>query len=170
MLFGAREDRSITALWSKVGAVGAGMGGEWRREALSFPGRPSADWLLDIRLRENLPAITQPVTSSARTLWPGRCLGVRWGLHIKTRPPARAKLNSFCNCPGFLFVSPLWEHRKPCFPNPEISASGRKGYCLSRVPGLWTNSTACFVNAPQKQTNSDLSCKWHVWKIMNRSI
>lgn len=62
----------------------------------------------------------------------------------KSISPVQPRLNSFWNCPSglFFFLSPLWEHRKPHFPNPEISVSGRKGHCPSRAACLWTDPSA----------------------------
>lgn len=76
---------------------------------------------------------------------------------------AQSRLNSFRNCPGFLYLNPLWEHRKPCFPNPEISASGRKVYRLSKACVLIVHQFASLLcECALKQTSSDLPWKWHV--------
>lgn len=102
---------------------------------------------------------SRPVCTHAA--WPGLPLTIE-GTQ-KQLPPAHSRLRSFWDCPGFLYLKPLWEHRKPCFPNPEISESGRKAYRLSRASVSLGNRfdsplCKCMAKANQFRPSLEMAC------------
>lgn len=104
---------------------------------------------------------------------PGRaCLSLKSGaLHTKELPHARPGSILSATALGFFISTPCENTGNPASPILKyLPQEGRYIVFPGPLFCLWTSSIACFVNALQKQTNSDLPWKWHVQKIMPESI
>lgn len=148
---------------SKVGTMG--VGGRGGRERLNFPGSRHH------RLRENslsykLPPTSRPVRKQSG----GACLSPQKARENKRLPLVPGSSLSETAL-GFFISTPCENTGNPASPILKyLRQEGRHIVFPGPLFCLWTSSIVRFVNAWQKQTNSDLPWKWHVWKIMSKSM
>ena len=99
--------------------------------------------------------------------------------HAKTTASCSFQAQFFLRLPWVSLSQPLVRTQETLLPQSwnicvrKEGISSFQGLCFACEPVLfclWTSSIARFVNAWQKQTNSDLPWKWHVWKIMSKSM